>query len=180
MKPIKAVEAVLVVSLLLWGASAASAAEVTAFPLTTPASAEEAPRFTLEDLSGEKRSLDEFRGKVVVLNFWASWCVPCKREFPALKELHRRLGPRGLVVLAVAEDSRKRAAPFAAEMGLDFPVLIDRFGSVMADYNVVMLPTTVVVGRDGRVVGRAVGERDFGGEAAFGFFSALIGEKMVD
>jgi peroxiredoxin len=133
-----------------------------------------APGIKLKDLSGIERSLSEFRGKVVVVHFWATWCEPCKEEFPALGELWRRLGPGGFEVVAVAVDSRKRVARFVREYGVEFPVLIDQYGGAMRSYRVGMIPVSVVIGRDGMVVGTVLGPRDYMSPEAIEFFEALV------
>lgn len=135
-----------------------------------------APGFTLKDLSGADKGLRDYKGKVVVLNFWASWCEPCKREFPALNRLHSSLKDKGLVVLAVSEDSLKRALPFAERHGAAFPVLIDQYGAVMRLYGVKLIPVSVVIDRQGTVRGRVTGETDYGGKEASGYFEALLAE----
>ncbi|MBI2413424.1 MAG: TlpA family protein disulfide reductase [Deltaproteobacteria bacterium] len=135
-----------------------------------------APGFALKDLSGAAMSLEDYKGQVVVLHFWASWCEPCKREFPALNRLYSSLKDRGFAVLAVSEDSRKRAAPFVEEHGAAFPVLIDQYGTVMRLYGVKLIPVSVVIDRQGRVRGRLTGETDYAGAQALGYFEALLAE----
>ena len=117
--------------------------------------------FTLPDMKGAPVTLSSFRGKTVLLNFWATWCDSCREETPALEELRARLGPKGLVLLGVSldEDAAKAVPPFLKEFKATYPVLVaDR--KAVADYAVRGLPTTFLVDRDGRVVRRWVGPLD--------------------
>ncbi|MBD3347776.1 MAG: redoxin domain-containing protein [Candidatus Eisenbacteria bacterium] len=116
------------------------------------------PGFTLSDLDGEEVSLSDFEGKVVVLDLWATWCPPCRKEIPFLVELYDDLENEGLVVLGVGLDQGGRGvlAPFAEEYGITYPVLVgDR--AVQAAYRVTSIPTTFLIGRDGRIAVKHVG-----------------------
>lgn len=135
---------------------------------------EKAPEFVLPDMDGRKRSLAEFRGRVLVVHFWASWCVPCRQEFPALSSIAAELGPRGLSVVGVAADSRERVEAFLRGSPAAFPVLIDQYGSVMRKYGVGLIPVSVIVGRDGRLIGTALGPKDYSGPEAREFFERLL------
>lgn len=115
-----------------------------------------APAFALERLAGDGDvSLRSFRGKAVVLNFFASWCGPCKREAPVLERLWREDRARGLVVLGVdSNDSRGDARQFVQAHRLTYPVLFDQNGRVASDrYAVANLPSTYVLNPEGRIVG---------------------------
>lgn len=130
--------------------------------------------FTLKDLKGIPRSLSAVRGKTVLLHFWASWCKPCREEFPALKKLWDELGGSDFVILAVAEDSLERVAPIAEEYGVDFPVLIDQYGGVMRSYGVSVIPVSVVIDREGMIGAVFIGPREYGSPEARKFFEGLI------
>jgi peroxiredoxin len=111
-----------------------------------------APDFTLETLDGGSASLADYRGRVVILNFWASWCGPCRAEMPALQTLWEAQRERGLEVLAVnstVQDSVPAATEFLQEMNLNLPVLFDRDGAATRRYLVRALPTTFIVDRQG-------------------------------
>ena len=116
--------------------------------------------FTVKDIAGKDVRLSQYKGQVVLLNFWATWCVPCKREIPALTALYRDYKKRGFVVLGVSVDSEIRAIkPFAREMKMNYPVLI---GAGREDLSkafgpFIGFPTSVLVARDGRVCVRHVG-----------------------
>ncbi|MBZ0155874.1 MAG: TlpA family protein disulfide reductase [Alphaproteobacteria bacterium] len=119
-----------------------------------------APDFTLPDISGKKISLSEGKGKVVLLNFWATWCGPCRAEMPSLVNLYRELREKGLVVLAVSVDTTvKPVQVFAAEKSLPFPVLLDTDKEVYFDkYAVFGLPTSFLIDRKGMIVEKIMGE----------------------
>ena len=122
-----------------------------------------APDFTLERLDAEgELTLSSLRGKAVVLNFWASWCIPCKDEAPILQAAWERHRERGLVVLGIdSQDFRADARRFMRRYGLTYPNVYDGKGSLLGRYGVTGFPETYFVGRDGKLVGeRIVGGLD--------------------
>lgn len=136
-----------------------------------------APAFALTDLDGRTVALADFSGKVVLINFWGTWCAPCAREMPALEALWQQYREQGLVVLGINVDrgNQKGVARFVRRLGLSFPVPLDSRGTVRKAYEVRRgLPLTYLIGRDGRFSGKVLGERDWRGEAAH----ALIGELL--
>jgi thiol-disulfide isomerase/thioredoxin len=118
-----------------------------------------APEFELTSLDGKQVKLSDFRGKAVLLNFWATWCSPCKIEMPWFIELQKQYGPQGLQVLGVAMDDAGKddIAKFAREMGVDYPVLLGKEAVGEAYGGVQFLPTTFYIDRNGRVVERVFG-----------------------
>lgn len=133
------------------------------------------PEFTLTTAEGQTVSLAELRGKVVLLNFWASWCLECRPEMPALETLHRRFGARGLVVVGVnTRESATTVRAYARELGLTFSLVLDVDGTVTHRYGVIGLPTTFLIGRDGRAVGLAVGGRAWASTAAMEIIETLL------
>ena len=118
-----------------------------------------APDFSLERLDGSgELQLSSLRGKVVILNFWASWCTPCKEEAPFLEELWRDNRDRGLVVVGLdAKDFRADARRFVERFGLSFPTVFDGPGKLVGPYGVTGFPETFVIDRNGRVVAAFVG-----------------------
>lgn len=132
------------------------------------------PAFTLASLDGRPVSSADLKGKVVVLNFWATWCGPCKEEMPALDRLRREFDPARFVLLTITTDIRPRAiTSFLKTLGLDLPVLLDDEKDVSGVYLVRGLPTTVLIGKDGRVVARAVGPRDWDSPEAVSLIRSL-------
>ncbi|GGE55189.1 thiol-disulfide oxidoreductase ResA [Priestia taiwanensis] len=114
---------------------------------------EVAPNFVLKDLNEKEISLEDYKGKGVVLNFWGSWCPPCKEEMPALNNLHKKYKDKGVEVLGVnAGDTPLVAQTFAEKMDLEFPSVMDTKGDVQRAYKVVPLPTTFLIDSDGKVV----------------------------
>jgi cytochrome c biogenesis protein CcmG/thiol:disulfide interchange protein DsbE len=118
-----------------------------------------APGFKLARLDDEgELDLSSLRGKTVVLNFWASWCIPCKEEAPYLEQLWRERGGSGLVVVGLdAKDFRRDARSFMRKYDLTFPVVYDGPGTTLEGYGVTGFPETFVIDRDGRVVEAFVG-----------------------
>ena len=117
------------------------------------------PEFTLPDLDGRPRRPDEWNGKVLVVNFWATWCAPCRKEIPLLIDLEKRRP--GVQVLGIAVDRAEAVRPFAEELGIGYPILLDDLqGSTMRRYGnrVGALPFTVITGRDGVVAYVRLGE----------------------
>lgn len=172
------------VLLALWGlAGLAAGASVPA-----PALAAEPPKFAglsgdfspidpplqmpeagFEDKLGDKLSLKDFQGKVVILNFWATWCGPCVLEMPTLDRLQGKLGGKDLAVVAVALDREgiKKAAPFYRQTGVaNLTLYTDRRGSLFEELDGRNLPTTFILDRAGRVVGKLVGAAAWDSDAA--------------
>jgi peroxiredoxin len=118
-----------------------------------------APDFELVSLDGRKVKLSDFRGKAVVLNFWATWCAPCKIEMPWFVDLQNHYGNDGLAIVGVAMDDSdpQKIAQFASEMGVNYPVLLGTNKVSEAYGDVEYLPTTFYINRQGRIVGKVAG-----------------------
>jgi thiol-disulfide isomerase/thioredoxin len=131
-----------------------------------PAGSTAAP-FELTTLDGKVVKLSELTGKVVLVNFWATWCGPCKEEMPSLARLQKQLDPAQFALLTVTTDlQRQGIAHFLSQLGVDLPVLFDEDQDVSRSFMVRGLPTTIVIARDGTLVGRAVGPRAWDGPEA--------------
>jgi len=123
-------------------------------------------------------SLADLRGKVVIVNFWASWCAECRPEMPALERMHREFASRGLVMIGInAREDAATIRRYARDLSLTFPLLVDADGRINASYGVVGLPATFIIGRDGRAVAFAVGTRDWVGAPARALIEALLTES---
>lgn len=119
-----------------------------------------APDFTLSLLEGGEISLSDLKGKVVLVNFWTSWCPPCRKEMPAIESVYRSYKDIGLVVVGLnltAQDSKEEAAAFAQEVGVTFPIALDLDNSVGSVYQVTALPTSFFVDREGMIRSVIVG-----------------------
>ena len=113
------------------------------------------------DLSGTERSLAQWRGKVLVVNFWATWCVPCREEIPDFIKLQSEYGQRGVQFIGIAADQADKVAAFSKELHIDYPVLVGNFGALelarrMGD-RISALPFTVILDQNGRLVHRQLG-----------------------
>jgi len=127
--------------LIAWAGSAESAS------ISGPA-----PNFTLKSLTGKNIKLSELTGNVVLVNFWASWCAPCRQEMPLLNAIHNKYEPLGFTVVGVnVEEQVANARAFITERPVDFPILLDSKNQVSKLYNVIAMPTTVVIDRDGNM-----------------------------
>lgn len=134
--------------------------------------------FILRDLEGKKVSLSDFRGKFILLNFWATWCPPCRHEMPSIEKLHRKYGGSDFVILAVATDSKgeKIVKPFIRQKGFTFKTLIDDKNEIFDSYGLFALPTTYIVGRDGMILRKVQGEVDWFSQNSIEYFEDLIGK----
>lgn len=117
--------------------------------------------FTLEDLSGKKVQLSSLKGKVIMVNFWATWCPPCREEMPGMEKLYQTLKANpDFVMLAVdSQEDPATVKAFIEKNKYHFPVLLDQNGAVTAQYSVRAYPTTYIIDRQGRVIGGVVGAR---------------------
>ena len=134
-----------------------------ALGIRRPAAPSEAPDFTLTDLEGRPAQLREFRGKLVLLNFWATWCAPCLQEMPSMERLYQTFKQTDFVLLAVSMDRQgvEVARSFVEHLKLTFPVLLDRTSEVGHQYGVRGLPTTYLIDPDGRLIGAVIGAREW-------------------
>ncbi|HEY5604568.1 MAG TPA: TlpA disulfide reductase family protein [Gammaproteobacteria bacterium] len=121
-----------------------------------------APDFSLNDIDGKPHALQDYRGMVVIINFWATWCPPCRYELPSMERAYQRLKKQGIEMLAinVGEDA-DTIFTFTVDYPVTFPLLMDLDSKVIKDYPVVGLPTTYVVDSKGRLVYRAIGTREW-------------------
>jgi peroxiredoxin len=120
------------------------------------------PDFTLLDINNQRHSISEWDGQVVLINFWATWCPPCRREIPTLADLHRKLGPKGFTVIGAAMDSPEKVQSFVTKFSVPYPNLIGQrqisLISRQLGNHSESLPYTAIIGRDGRVAYTHLGE----------------------
>ncbi len=124
----------------------------------------EAANFALEDMDGERHSLKDYRGKVILLNFWATWCPPCRREMPSMENLYQKLSNEPFVILAINQwEDSDHVFAFMGQLNTfpSFPILFDPKSEVAAAFKVKGLPTSFIIDKQGRIVYRAVGGREF-------------------
>ena len=128
-----------------------------------------APRFTLRNLKGNLEGLDDHSGKVIVVNFWATWCVPCVKEMPSFEAWYRRYRSRGLTLLAVNLDKEglSKVQEFVDKYNLSFPVLLDTDGVAEKLYPSFTIPFTYVIDKHGRVAARVDGAKDWESSETF-------------
>jgi thiol-disulfide isomerase/thioredoxin len=156
--PLALIVVAFVVALMLYFGYHQARRNTSASRITQPTIA---PDFSLESLDGKTLRLSDFRGKAVLLNFWATWCGPCKIEMPWFVDLQNQYGSQGLQIVGVAMDdgSKEDIAKFAKDMGVNYPILIgkdsvgDQYGGVPA------LPQSFLITRDGKIVDKIVGLR---------------------
>jgi peroxiredoxin len=119
-----------------------------------------APDFTLQDTNGKTHRLSDYRGRTVIINFWTTWCPPCREEIPSMNRALKRLEQDAVVMLGInMGEDEDTIFLFTADYPTDFPMLMDRDGAVIADWPVKGLPTTYVVAPDGTLAYRAIGGR---------------------
>ena len=150
-------------------AAATSPGDPGDVPFKNPLADKQAPEFTLHDTTGKKVSLSDYKGKAVVIDFWATWCAPCKVEIPWLTKLHDQYASQGLVILGVSEDDldqddkaallkeKQEITESATKLGINYPVLFDDKEVSKPYGGIDALPTTFFVDRNGKVVGATIG-----------------------
>lgn len=123
---------------------------------------EQAPDFTTEDAAGNRVDSSSFRGKLVLLNFWATWCPPCRLEMPDMERLYQEFRDKGLEVVAVNfMESPELVKGFAEERKLTYPMLLDAEAEIAGQYGVMRLPESVLIGRKGEVIAKAIGFKEW-------------------
>ena len=135
-----------------------------------------APDFSLPNLEGTMVSLADYKGKVVLLNIWATWCPPCVEEMPSMDKLFRALNKQGLEILAVSIDASglKAVGPFMKKHKLSFPALIDPNGTTQSLYRTTGIPESIIIDKKGIIVEKIIGPRDWGSSEAIRYFRDLI------
>ena len=133
-----------------------------------------APEFSFQ-LDGKPAHLADLRGKVVVLNFWATWCPPCVEEAPSLNRLHAQIAPLGGMVLGVSVDEDAAAyEQFLRDLQIRFPNHRDPSKQIAAEYGTVMYPETYIIGRDGKIVRKIIGPQNWDSSDYFSYVKSLL------
>ncbi|OHD26383.1 MAG: hypothetical protein A2064_04810 [Spirochaetes bacterium GWB1_66_5] len=136
--------------------------------------------FELQDLKGKYIKLSGLKGKVVFLNFWATWCGPCRTEMPSMQRLYEQLKDQGLEILAVdLQEDKTRVQSFVKELGLTFTVLLDTKGTVGAQYTARAIPTTYLLDRQGFVFARTVGAREWDTPEMLELFRRILKDGVI-
>ncbi|MFA6170637.1 MAG: TlpA disulfide reductase family protein [Candidatus Margulisiibacteriota bacterium] len=140
------------------------------------ASKKELLDFTLPDLAGKPIKLSDYRGKVIMLNFWATWCPPCRSEMPIMQKLHEKMADKPFVIVAVnlERGAGDAVCKFVAKEGYTFKVLLDNEGEVAGRYSIYSIPTTYVINKKGKVVDKLIGARDWLSDEYLKAWSKLI------
>ena len=138
-----------------------------------------APKFILKDLDGKKVSLKDYKGKYLLINFWATWCAPCKIEMPSIEGLYQRFKFGKFDVLAISNDmfGEKVVRPYINAHGFTFTVLLDPILKVSKQFGVVSLPTTFLIDPNGKIIGVLGGAEDWSSPKSITFFEELLGSK---
>lgn len=131
-------------------------------PKNAPKEGPIAPDFMLKDLNGKTHTLSDYRGKFVFLNFWTTWCPPCKKEMPSMQKVFEEADEKKFVMLAVnVKESKKVVRAFAKKNGYTFPILLDSDYKVGGEYRTQAIPLTFLIDKEGRVVGKICGAREW-------------------
>ena len=135
-----------------------------------------APNFSLPDLAGNMTSLADYKGQVVLLNIWATWCAPCVAEMPSMEKLHQELKDEKFVILAVSidESGADIVRPFMKKHKLSFSALTDTKGAIKSLYQTTGVPESFIIDKDGIIVEKVIGARDWASPGVMGFFRNLI------
>lgn len=131
------------------------------------------PLLDVQDFQGQRWSTDQLKGRVVVLNFWATWCAPCKEELPSLQTLHELSGGNPLVLGINVREPASRVSRYLQSTGLNFPVVLDSQGALSKQWGVSVYPTTILIGTNGKAQSRIQGDVDWSGPEAARWLNAL-------
>lgn len=136
----------------------------------------EVPDFAFPDINGKQISLSDHKGKVVLVNIWATWCPPCRQEMPSMQRLYEKFKGENFEILAVSIDSegREAVAPFMQKMHLTFPALLDPGETIIPLYGITGVPESFIVDKDGRLVEKIVGPMNWATPEVFSLFKDLM------
>lgn len=173
----------LIAGVLVLGLSGAEASKhgdpYKALDLIRPEKKMQAPAFTVPGMNGGKVSLADHKGKVVFLNYWATWCPPCREEMPAMERLYQKLKSKGLVVLAISLDQQGEAVvkSFVADYKVTYPIGLDPKMELAQKYGIRALPSTFLIDKKGQLAAMAIGGRPWDSPEAVALMELLLSEK---
>lgn len=134
-----------------------------------------APETVLSTLNGKNVKLSDFKGRIVFLNFWATWCPPCIQEMPEMEKLHRKLSAEDFVMVAVGlKESEERVGRFFGKEKLTFTSLVDPGGEAAYAFGIAQIPTTLILDKNGRILGKVIGPRNWADKEYEDFFRRLF------
>ena len=138
-----------------------------------------APGFTLPDLEGRMISLEDFKGKVVIVSIWATWCAPCRAEAPYLEKLYQTFKGDDFILLAISidEDGKRSIVPFMERKKLSFPVLLDPEKNIMELFGAEMIPESFIIKKDGTIASKVEGAYDWSSKEMIKYIHDLINEN---
>lgn len=139
-----------------------------------------APVFISENFLGGNATLEDYKGKVVLLHFWATWCLPCREEMMGMEELWKKYKERGFVVVTISHgtDSKDDVDTYLKALDLSFPILLDQEGKVNGQYNVSRVPTTFIIDGNGKIISRVSGMREWTSVEGVQLVENLLSENL--
>lgn len=142
--------------------------------------AEDPVKINLKDMNGKNTSLSDFKGKIVFLNFWTTWCPTCRIEMPSMEKLHQKLKNKDFAMVTInLQESASQVKSFFEEFKLTFTALLDPAGEVSASFGIRSIPTTYILDKTGRIIGLVSGPREWDSKAAIALFENLIANDAV-
>ena len=149
---------------------------IASFPVDAKEKTHLARDFTLKNLDGEEVSLRQFRGKYLLINFWATWCGPCKIEMPSLEELYRRFKSDKFDMLGISNDmfGARVVAPYVKAKNITFPMLLDQRMTISRQFGIVSLPTTILIDPQGIIIGVLQGAENWSNPETLLYFENLL------
>jgi peroxiredoxin len=138
----------------------------------------ETVNLTLENLEGQKINLSDYKGKVVFLNFWTTWSLPCRSQMLSMEQLYQQLKDKDFIVLAVdLRESQSIVKGFVQDKNLHFPILLDSKGSTGNTCNIWVIPTTFILNKDGKIIAKNIGAKNWATKESINLIEALIKEE---
>ena len=137
------------------------------------------PDFCLEGLNGEKIQLKALKGKIIFLNFWATWCGPCKEEMPSMEALYHHFKDRNFIFLTISLDfgGQEPVRKFIEKHRYQFPVLLDPSGKTLDLFEINKIPTTLIIDKNGKMIGRAIGPRNWSSPEFFSLIEQMLQDR---